>query len=303
MKSFLRRILIFFLFNSIFYFVLIGIWGFFVPSTFRRNLIYNPQEGFLATKVENIKKYENVDILFLGSSHAYRGFDTRIFKENNIHSFNLGSSAQTHIQTNYFLKTYLEGLNPKLVVYEVYPAMFSNQGVESTINIVSAENEINLSLLDLLYKTRDIRVLNTFILSLYNPSVNNEINPIHSEIDRYVEGGFVEKKIAYNSEIPVNRDWKPLQKQIKAFKNNIEYLKSRNIPFILVQAPYTYHYNNKDVIESFFSKFRYYYNFNNILDLSPTKDFYDDSHLNQHGVKKFNDEFIKIINSHKLLNN
>ena len=62
---------------------------------------------------ENIK---NPDILFLGSSHAYRGFDTRMFSQANISSFNLGSSSQSPINTQVLLKQYLQKINLKLLL-------------------------------------------------------------------------------------------------------------------------------------------------------------------------------------------
>ena len=40
----------------------------------------------------------NIDVLVLGSSHAYRGFDPRIFKKAGIKLFNFGSSGQTLLQ-------------------------------------------------------------------------------------------------------------------------------------------------------------------------------------------------------------
>ncbi|SHF91299.1 hypothetical protein SAMN05444483_103207 [Salegentibacter echinorum] len=301
MKKFLKKLLLFLVITSCFYTLLIGFWGYYVPAPLRRNLIYNPQEGYLDKKLSEIEKFKNVDVVFLGSSHAYRGFDTRIFKNHDISSFNLGSSAQTHIQTKYLLNTYLKNLRPKLVIYEVYPEMFTIDGVESTINIVSATDNINSGILKLLFQTKDIRSLNTALFSLFEPSDSIVINPVFSEEDLYVSGGFVEKKLNYNSEAAVRKEWKPLKKQLAAFKENINFLKSHNIPYLLVQAPYTFEYSNYNRIEKFLSEDGIYYNFNDIVDLSANRDFYDDSHLNQIGVEKFNRELIRIIDSLELL--
>lgn len=303
MIKFLKKLLLFFLFSSLFYTLFIGIWGYLVPPSLRKNLMFNPNEGYLNKKLAEVEKFESVDIVFLGSSHSYRGFDTRIFKEHGITSFNLGSSAQTHIQTNYFLEKYLEDLNPGLVVYEVYPEMFTNEGVESTINIISATDEVDFEIFDLLYETRDIRGVNTLLFSIFEPIDPQIINSGNIEIDTYIPGGFVEKKISYNTETAVNRSWEPLPKQKAAFRENIQFLKARNVPYLLVQAPYTFSYNNQLEIESFMAENGEYYNFNNIMNLSPQKDFYDDSHLNQNGVNKLNLELIKIIDSLKVLQN
>ena len=90
--------------------------------------------GHMYSRISEIKNQEDVDILFLGSSHAYRGFDTRIFLENGYKSFNLGSSAQTPTQTKVLVERYLGSLNPELVIYEVYPKTFTMDGVESSLD-------------------------------------------------------------------------------------------------------------------------------------------------------------------------
>ncbi|PTX42625.1 hypothetical protein C8P64_3055 [Christiangramia gaetbulicola] len=263
--------------------------------------MFNPNEGYLKRKFLDVEKYKGVDIVFFGSSHSYRGFDTRIFKEYGITSFNLGSSAQTHIQTEYLMERYLKDLNPKLVIYEVYPEMFSNEGVESTINIISANENVDSEILDLLFQTRDIRAVNTFLFSFFEPRNPEIINSGNVEKDTYVPGGFVEKKLSYNTDTAVNRIWKPLPKQKAAFQENIQFLKDNNIPYLLVQAPYTFTYSNQDEIENYISENGRYYDFNHLIDFSPQKDFYDESHLNQNGVKKFNNKLIKIIDSLEIL--
>lgn len=303
MKKFLQKLLLFLLCSFLFYILFIGVWGYFIPSSLRRNLMFNPNEGFLETKLIEVEKYKDLDVVFFGSSHSYRGFDTRIFRENGISSFNLGSSAQTHIQTKYLMERYLKDLNPKLLIYEVYPEMFAIKGVESTINIISATEDININSLELLLKTKDIRALNTLLFSLYDASNIEEIDHKYAQENHYVSGGFVERKLSYNSQTAVTREWHPLPKQIDAFKENIQFLKSHNIPYLLVQAPYTFSYNNQQEVEDFIIKYGNYYNFNELTSLSSQKDFFDESHLNQNGVNKFNRELIKLIDSLRLLEN
>ena len=48
--------------------------------------------GFLNSRIKDIRNYHNVDVLFLGSSHCYRTFDTRFYRSHGISCFNLGSS-------------------------------------------------------------------------------------------------------------------------------------------------------------------------------------------------------------------
>ena len=138
MKNFISNTVLFLLFLSIFYSTFLIIWVHYAPSRFKPNIIYNMGSyGFMYSRLSEIKNYENTNILFLGSSHAYRGFDTRIFLDKGLKSFNLGSSSQTPLQTKVLLKRYLERLNPKLVIYEVYPETFTIDGVESSLDIIA----------------------------------------------------------------------------------------------------------------------------------------------------------------------
>lgn len=78
---------------------------------------------------------------------------------------------------------------------------------------------------------------------------------------------------------------------------------SKHIKLILVQAPVTNSYyksiKNNQQLDAFFTSIAEYYNFNKIMKLSDTLDFYDSNHLNQIGVEKFNKELIKTISLKK----
>ena len=63
-------------------------------------------------RFNEVRLYENLDILFIGSSHAYRTFDPRFFNSMGLRTFNLGSTAQTPLNTYYLLKIYAKSLNP-----------------------------------------------------------------------------------------------------------------------------------------------------------------------------------------------
>ena len=112
-------------------------WGLIFPHNIAKNLKLLGPGGHLKTRIRDLATCSDVDVLFLGSSHAYRGFDPRIFMKYGIKSFNLGSSAQTPIQTEILLKRYLNSLKPKLVVYEVYPSTLSLDGVESALDLIA----------------------------------------------------------------------------------------------------------------------------------------------------------------------
>ena len=98
MKKFIFQLFAFFLFSSLIYIIGVGILGSIFPKGEVSNIIYKKGfNGHLYSRINEIDKYDEVDILFLGSSHAYRGFDTRIFKAEGYSSFNLGSSARVEV--------------------------------------------------------------------------------------------------------------------------------------------------------------------------------------------------------------
>ena len=76
-------------------------------------------------------------------------------------------------------------------------------------------------------------------------------------------------------------------------------MESKNIKVILVYAPITkirYNsYSNNEKFNKLMEKYGKVYNFNNILNLDDTNDFSDYDHLNQRGVEKFNNSFLKHI--------
>ena len=157
MKKFILHTCLFLLFASVFYITTIVFCARYAPPWFKPNINYRiGSYGHMSSRLSEIKGYSDVDILFLGSSHAYRGFSTRIFLENGYKTFNLGSSAQTPAQTKVLLNRYLESLNPKMVIYEVYPNTLSTDGVESALDII-ANDKNDLHSLKMALKINNIK--------------------------------------------------------------------------------------------------------------------------------------------------
>lgn len=303
MKKYIKSIILFFTFSLISYIILIWIWGNYAPTILKKNLVQKEQAvGFNNLRLEEVKKTSNIDVLFLGSSITYRGFDTRIFKKKNIKSFNLGSSAQTPVQTNFLLKKYINKLNAKLIIYEVNPENFTNEGVESCLDIISNE-EIDFDLIKMSFNYNNIKVFNTLIYYTIHNLTYNLKNKIenHRNNDIYMTNGYVsQKKIvkANNKDLEMKTsNWPFLDKNKEAFEKSISLIKSKNVDLLLVQAPLPQklkmNYNNFE-IDSFFNEKGRYINFNNqyIYDDTLFMDFY---HLNQDGVNFFNDELLNII--------
>lgn len=307
MKNFLKNILLFSIFASVFYIVVMPLWAHIMPSFMAKNVrncvgCY----GHLFTRAQEAQQVKNPDILFVGSSHAYRGFDPRVFEKEGISVFNLGSSSQTPINSKVLLHQYLDKINPKMVVIESYAGTLSADGVESSLDLLS-NNKIDKYAVEMTFDINEISTYNTLIYGYFRQIFGlnkNFVEPQKQNGDTYIKGGFVESVFRKNSlsEEPVEK-WNISPKQIEILKENIKFIQKRNIPVILVQTPITQKlYNsrtdNKEV-DQLLSELGTYKNFQGEIPLNDTIDFYDSNHLNQQAVVKFNEYFIKYFNLSK----
>lgn len=304
MKHFLKSVLFFIPFLIIAYTILIFVWGRFAPNIIKQNINYRiGSHGHMYSRLKEINTSSDIDILFLGSSHAYRGFDTRIFREQGLKGFNLGSSAQTPIQTRALLNKYLDLLNPRIIIYEVYPVTFSIDGVESSIDII-ANDKNDFHSIKMALDLNHIIVYNTIIYGIIRDALNLNTSFIEQkkkDNDTYISGGYVEKDFSYYKYVDYQKkEWDLNKDQFIAFDEVLSIIKERNIHLILVNAPITsslYNsYTNNNTFDNIMNGYGDYYNFNTILSLNDSLHFYDTDHLNQNGVQIFNDKLIEIIN-------
>lgn len=271
MKYFLKSILAFSAFLVVTYSMLIFLWGNFAPQGLKPNLNYRiGSYGHMFSRLQELKTIGEVDLLFLGSSHAYRGFDPRVFKKElskNIEGFNLGSSGQTPIQTEVLLARYLNKLNPKTVIYEVYPGTFSSDGVESSLDIIS--NDINdLNSVKMAMSINHIKTWNTLIFGFFQDlfDLNSKfIEPKQKGKDKYVSGGYVEKEVSHFNDLKYKKKlWRFNQSQFDAFEKCLSVIRKKNIRMIFVYAPITtalYNsYANNNTFDNMMLRYGEYYN-------------------------------------------
>jgi len=302
-KRFILKLLAFIPFAFIIYVVLVCLWGDFAPGFAMKNLSYRLGGiGHLHSRLAEVKKVKDVDVLVLGSSHAYREFDPRIFKKAGYTMFNLGSSAQTPIQTKVLLNRYLDQLNPKIVIYEVFPKTFSIDGVESALDVIS--NDVNdIHSLKMCVKTMHIKVFNTLLYGFYRDLTGRNksfVEKKHAGQDTYISGGYLEKDIeTFKHKRYEKQAWDFQENQFDDFRENINLLKSKGVKLYLVNSPiapaYYKSYTNNHLFDKRMKQFGNYYDFNKILKLDDSLYFYDADHLNQNGVDIFDDKILSIM--------
>lgn len=302
MRKFLKAILLFIPISIIIYILMVIVIGELNIGTLQKNLKYFVGAyGHTHTRIREVQNAQPVDIVFVGSSHAYRGFDTRIFKADSVSSFNLGSNRQSPIQTELLLKRYLPILKPKMIIYEVCPIAFSTDGVESTCDIIS-NDKVDFGALRMALKQNNIKIYNTLIYSYYRQLLGRDKNfkeAIVKDDDTYIPGGFVQKKIKYYTQEKIvggkKAELNDLQKE--SFIKIVNMAKDQRIELILIQAPVTkatYEaYTNNQFFDDEMKKYGPYRNYNECIKLNDSLDFFDGHHLNQNGVVKFNKALIE----------
>jgi hypothetical protein len=293
------------------YTLLIIAWGELMPRAFlMKNLNYRiGSYGHMNSRMREVQGTKDLDILFLGSSRAYRGFDTRVFSAHGYKVFNLGSSAQGPIQTGLLLERHLDSLNPRLVVFEVYPGTLGNDGVESSLDLI-ANSEIDFGLIKMAVVQNHIKVYNTLLFAMYRQGFGlceDYKEEIVKDDDTYIKGGYVEKQLRFYKSSRLHEEYglKINEMQQRAFERIISSLKERKIPYILVQAPtsvgaYASFLNHAE-FDGLMKGYGAYYNYNETMELEDSLHFYDAYHLNQNGVNCFNERLLALIRDNKLL--
>jgi hypothetical protein len=301
MKAFLRHIALFCLVFIPFYIIACTIWGELIPPNFSGNLKYKRGgHGHTQLRAQESYQVKNPDILLFGSSHCFRGFDPRLFAEQGITIFNWGSTSQTPTQTMMLMEKHLDRIQPKLVVLEIYPYLFQMDGIESMLDLL-ANDSIDQRSFVYTAEINKFKLYHTLGFSWYKQNlspISSHSQPIISFGDEYISGGY-NRKIKGHYHGPKTfkpTTWNPRKDQLAYFEKILLTLKSKNIPYILVQAPIIQEMYNARTdhfkIENYFSSKGVYWNYNGNTAFSDTTLFFDEHHLNESGVKLFNELFV-----------
>ncbi len=270
-----------------------------------------PGQAFLT--FQEAMQHEKVDIVFIGSSHAYRSFDPRVFAREGLSTFNLGTRAQTPLNSYYLLKEYVGAFRPKLVIFETYPIILGNDGRESSLDLV---NDLPLSwnLAQMAGASWDVTVWNKLFLRLIGPGLPavSDRAAILPVSDTYIGRGYVEKDPRYSGRsefqpesVTVSPD------QIRYLERSIEMLTSQGIQVVVVVTPLprttvagilNYADVAREQAELAARIGVQYIDFNlgGRLDLDPAY-FYDPDHLRQSGVELFLEKLLPDLRARGLI--
>lgn len=295
MRRFLRDIALFLPLAACVYAAAVVAWGSISDLGTPSNLFYRRGAyGHTHTRLAEAKSAGPVDVLVVGSSHAYRGVDPRELAREGYTSFNLGTSAQTPPQTLLLLGRYLDSLSPRVLVYEVYPPALDFDARESALDIISNDRN-DLASWRMAWRLRDARVLNTLIYATFRDLLglnDGFAEPPVKDADTYITGGY--SQISWG---PVAAKPHPSQSyamtpgRLAQVAQVARMARDRGIRPVLVYAPvtrtlYDSYLNNSQFADAM-RQIAPYYDYNRLTTLGDSLLFYDDGHLTRRGAALF----------------
>jgi hypothetical protein len=231
---------------------------------------------------------ENFDVLVVGSSHAYRGYDPRIFESYGISMFNFGTSSQHAVASELIYNNYLKGRS-KVIIYDLYDVVFEIEGIESSLRLIQnlPESEVASSLV----KT-DIRYVNAFMVRFCTFNQADE-----APMKEYVKRGFCEKQGMLSRTEPLtdsvfNRN----EEMFDAFERHIQQMQADGVQVILCSHPLPqnpglkyYHNGFLEAMNPIIQKYQLpYFDYTFMTSGFDREQFADLAHLNQQGVEVYN---------------
>lgn len=231
------------------------------------------------------------DVVFIGSSHAYRGYDPRIFTQHGWSAFNLGTSGQGPLNTYHIVRTHLNARNTRLLLIDVYEGAMERDGLESTadltMNLVDDRAAVGMAL-----ALKDPRGVNMLALRF----LTRDRPPFFAD-STYRSGGYSERTDRVEGRLHYVRG-RPLDlngDQVRYFERTLEHCAKAGIPVVLVNHPYPWqsdrakHAAFNAVMGDIARRHRVpYIDFAYRHTLDDEDHFYDHNHLNQAGVERFN---------------
>lgn len=239
---------------------------------------------------------EIYDAVVLGSSHAYRGYDPRIFDSCGVHMFVAGSSSQNPIGGKIIYEHVLKG-RTKVIIQDIYDVLFEIDCGESNLRLIQ-NLPTSKSAWDITQSFVDMRTFTGFLVRMASIHPPQEV-----ELKDYVERGYCEKKgILYRLEPVSDSVFNRNEEVFASFETFIQELAADGVQLILVSHPMPqspgmakYH---REFLEQFMplvNKYHLpYFDYTMVTEGFGQYEFADNAHLNKAGVAKYN---------HLLLNN
>ncbi len=309
MKVFLKKLLLFAFSAFAIYILLLGTLYFIrignVPMIFRTTQGNVFKGGLTYKKFQDFDKNKKYDIIVLGSSHAYRGYDPQIFDSYGYDIYNLGSSAQGILASYIIARHFIKKENCNTVIIDLYDRIFKINSIESLSDITQNVSS-DKAALDLCLHSKDLRAINMITLRMFN-KMDPPLNKDTSDIDR---GFQASKSQLILPGVPKDVDYVTNEKTLAYFAKLIHYLHHEGLQVILAEHPLPAVYTIPDFKhEAFIRDIRKitdqyqipWYDLMKDSTMSGIQYYADENHLNYRGVIKYNHKLIGLMQQEGIL--
>jgi len=258
--------------------------SFFIPNMQRNG---GQEMQMMRDLTSNQVKY---DAIVLGSSHAYRGYDPRIFEQSGMNLFNAGTSSQNAKGSLVLYNEYLRN-RTDVFILDIYDPVFELEGTESNMRLIQnvPTNEAAVALVQQEFKMYTVNALLVRFAS---------INPIDEAPNNdYIKNGFCEKKgILYAVESLNDSIFDANEEMFEAFETMIKQMQADGKRIVLCSHPLPLSPGLRNYHDKFLSGFTPlierlgvpYIDLTYYTEGFGVNEFADISHLNQQGVVLYN---------------
>ena len=257
---------------------------FFIPNVQRNG---GQELQMMSDLTSNPTKY---DAIVLGSSHAYRGYDPRIFEQSGLSLFNAGTSAQNAKGSLVLYNEYLRE-RADVFILDVYDPVFELEGTESNMRLIQnvPTNEAAVALVQQDWKMYTVNALAVRMASF------NAIDEAPN-VD-YVNNGFCEKKGILYAVEPLNDSvFDENDEMFIAFETMVKQMQADGKRIVLCSHPLPASAGLHNYHDKFLARFTplierlgvAYIDLTYYTEGFGINEFADLSHLNQQGVELYN---------------
>jgi hypothetical protein len=257
---------------------------FFVPNLQRNG---GQELQMMRDLTSNSTKY---DAIVLGSSHAYRGYDPRIFEQAGVSVFNAGTSAQNAKGSLVLYNEYLKD-RADVFILDIYDPVFELEGTESNMRLIQ-NVPTNTAAFALVKQEVNMYTLNALAVRLASLNVKDEAPNAD-----YIKNGFCEKKGILYAVEPLNDSvFNANEEMFLAFEKMIKQMQSEGKRIVLCSHPLPASTGLCNYHEKFLARFSPiierlgvpYIDLTYYTEGFGINEFADLSHLNQQGVELYN---------------
>jgi hypothetical protein len=302
MKRLIRTTTIFIGFTLVFYLLMVYLLNEISYENRRAICVaipYMPKKGGQEMSMfSDFQKRTNHDIIVLGSSHAYRGYDPDIFDSLGLDLFNMGSSSQHPMASWVLLNRFIKPGNVKLVILDVYDRTFELEGMDCTTRLIQHVPS-DAAAFDLFTAEPDLRSFNSFTTRLMIRNLPSEY-----EAPGYVRDGYCSLTDTLDTLKAEDRsNFIPNTTMFDHLEKSLRWLEMNKIPCVVVSHPQplvptwiNYHHEFRRRLDPMLDQYQVkYYDMTGEAWLRAEEHFADENHLNQAGVTIFNQRLVGLL--------